>query len=167
MATTVALVSGGSLATLVVVAGLITVVASSILGAASPNPSSAPSASGEVVAQRATPVPVEPTAPVDSPPLVAPAAPTVTAHFSAFAAKRAFDIASRDVVACNRGTRWGVAYATITFASDGSVQDVQIGPPFSDTPTGQCVGDLLGAVHIPAFGGAPVVYVTQFYVAPR
>jgi hypothetical protein len=91
----------------------------------------------------------------------------VTAHFSAAAAKRGFQSVSRGVAGCRRGGRWGTANATVTFDTDGSVQQVQVGPPFGGTATGQCVSDQLSTVHIPAFGGSPVVWVTNFYVAPR
>jgi hypothetical protein len=57
--------------------------------------------------------------------------------------------------------------ASVTFANDGSVDHVVIGPPFTGTPTGACVGDVLRTVHVPPFGGAPVTYVTRFYVAPQ
>jgi hypothetical protein len=142
-------------------AGLITFVASSLSKCAVAAPSSS------AVAASSLPEAVEPpaeSAPAGSAP---PVAPAVTAHFSASAAKRAFNAASRRVAACKRGARWGTANATVTFDPDGSVKEVLIGAPFKGTPTGKCVSDLLGAVHVPAFAGDPVVYVTPFYVAPR
>jgi eukaryotic-like serine/threonine-protein kinase len=170
-AAAIALVSGGSLVTLALFAGVVALVAGSLRGreagalAASSLAPSAPSALSSTPA--ATTAPVASAPPVDSAMTMAPAPPEVTAHFSAYAAKRAFDAASREVAACKRGTRWGVANATVTFDPDGSVKHVFVGPPFTGTPTGRCVGDSLASVHIPAFAGAPIVYVTQFYVAPR
>lgn len=170
VATTIALVSAGSLMMLLLVAGLITFVAGSLRGGASSNaPPAASSALASAFAGEA-PAPAPPVAstePTASPSSVASGAAVTTARFSASAAKRAFDGVSRGVAKCKKGTRWGVANATVTFDPDGSVHDVHVGPPFTGTPTGRCVGDQLGTVHIPAFGGAPVVYVTSFYVAPR
>jgi len=163
-ATAIALVSAGSLVMFALVAGLVALVAGSLRKGGVAAPAAA------AVVSSPTPEAVEPpaaSAPVASAPPVASVAPAVTAHFSASAAKKAFDTASRSVAACKRGLRWGTANATVTFDPDGSVQQVDVGAPFTGTPTGRCVSDLLGAVHIPAFGGAPVVYVTRFYVAPR
>jgi hypothetical protein len=147
------------------VAGLVTFVAGSLRTCAGAAP-----ASSAVAASSSLPEAVEPpeaAAPVESSPPVASAAPAVTAQFSAPAAKRAFKEASRQVAACKHGPRWGTANATVTFDPDGSVQKVSVGSPFRGTATGKCVSDVLGAVHVPAFGGEPVVYVTPFYVAPR
>jgi serine/threonine-protein kinase len=164
-AATIALVSGGSLVMFALVAGLLTLVAGSLRKCAV-----APSASSTVVAS-SLPEAVEPpaaaSAPVGPAPPADSVAPAVTAPFSAAAAKRAFDAASRSVAACKRGARWGTGSATVTFDPDGSVKEVLIGPPFKGTPTGKCVSDRLGAVHVPAFAGDLVVYVTPFYVAPR
>ncbi len=92
--------------------------------------------------------------------------PPSTARFSVFAAQRALDATARDVARCKRSQRWGVARATVTFANDGSVDHVLVGPPFTNTPTGQCVGDTMSAVHVPPFGGKPAVYIAQFFVPP-
>ena len=59
---------------------------------------------------------------------------------------------------------WGVARATVTFANDGSVEHVSIGPPFTDTATGQCVAEAMRSAHVPPFGGPPAVYISQFFV---
>jgi hypothetical protein len=158
-AAAIALVSGGSLVMFAIVAGLVTFVAGSLRKCAVAAPAS-PSTPAAVEPPPASP-------PVESAPPVAPEVPTLTTHFSASAAKRAFKAASHDVAACKRGPRWGTANATVKFDPDGSVQHVSVGAPFGGTPTGQCVSDRLGAVHIPAFAGDPVVFVTPFYVAPR
>ena len=72
-----------------------------------------------------------------------------------------------DVTMCRRGKAWGVANAKVTFANDGSVGQVVVGPPFAGAPTGLCVTDTMSAVQVPTFGGDPAVFVAQFYVAPR
>jgi serine/threonine protein kinase len=95
------------------------------------------------------------------------AVPVSAARFSAAAAKQALDAVSRDVARCKRGLHWGRANATVTFDSDGSVKHVHVGAPFTGTSTGRCVGDLLASARVPPFAGDPVVYATQFYVAPR
>jgi serine/threonine protein kinase len=93
--------------------------------------------------------------------------PESKARFSAFAAQRALDATARDVARCKRSSNWGVARASVTFATDGSVDHVLIGPPFTNTPTGQCVGEAMSSVHVPPFGGKPVVYIAQFFVPAR
>ena len=106
------------------------------------------------------------------PPAATASTPTATptpqtrARFPAFAAQRALDGTAHEVGRCRRSDTWGVAKATVTFANDGSVDHVLIGPPFTGTPTGQCVADAMSTVQVPAFGGRPVVYITQFFV-PR
>jgi len=122
------------------------------------------------------PLPTTTTAPAASPTPSAstptanhgsPAGPTSTARFSVLAAERGFLATSRDIARCKRSPMWGVAKASVTFANDGSVDHVVIGPPFTGTPTGECVGDSLRTVRVPPFGGAPVTYITRFYVAPQ
>jgi serine/threonine-protein kinase len=97
----------------------------------------------------------------------APPAPVSGPRFSLLAAQRGFLATSHETARCKRSTMWGVAKASVTFANDGSVDHVLIGPPFTGTATGACVGDVLRTVHVPPFGGAPVTYITQFYVAPQ
>ncbi len=99
-----------------------------------------------------------------SPPTAAP--PQSRARFSVFAAQRALDGTAREVGRCKRSRVWGVARATVTFANDGSVDHVLVGPPFTNTPTGQCVADAMSSVHVPPFGGIPAVYIAQFFVPP-
>jgi hypothetical protein len=96
-----------------------------------------------------------------------PGAPTSTARFSVLAAQRGFLVTSHDIARCKRSSMWGVAKASVTFANDGSVDHVVIGPPFTGTPTGECVSDVIRTVRVPPFGGGPVTYVTRFYVAPQ
>jgi hypothetical protein len=98
----------------------------------------------------------------------APSAPPPSGHFSVSAARRALDVTSRDVSKCRRNKKWGVAFATVTFASDGSVDHVAVGSPLTGTDTGTCVADALGAAHIEPFGDRPAgVIVYRFYVPPR
>jgi serine/threonine protein kinase len=112
----------------------------------------------------ATAVPPPPADPAPDPSVVPPAS---TARFSVGAARRALDAVSGDVTRCRRGGAWGVSQAKVTFANDGSVSQVFVGPPFGGTPTGQCVKDTMGAVQVPPFAGDPAVFMAQFYVAPR
>jgi hypothetical protein len=61
-----------------------------------------------------------------------------------------------------------VAKATVTFATDGSIARIVIGPPFTNTPTGDCVAEAMNSAHpIPAFGPRPVVFIATFFVPPR
>lgn len=160
----IVLVSLGSLSMLGMIAGLVVFVAASLRpGAAEPSAAISMAAAGAAEAAASVPD----SEPDPAPPAASSAPAIVTAHFSATAAKRAFDGVSRDVAKCKRGLHWGTASATVTFDPAGTVQHVSVGPPFGGTPTGRCVGDRMGSVQIPPFGGAPVVYVTQFYVAPR
>ncbi len=126
--------------------------------------STAPGASGSRAAEPELPS-VAPTGSASAPTAASP--PQSSARFSAFAAQRALDATSRDVARCKRSQTWGVAMATVTFANDGSVDHVLVGPPFTGTPTGQCVGDAMSSVHVPPFGGKPAVYIAQFFVPPR
>ncbi|HEX8796083.1 MAG TPA: serine/threonine-protein kinase [Polyangiaceae bacterium] len=170
-AATIALVSLGSLSTLAMVWALVAFVSASLRAGSDMKAAAIPAIAASVPPEAVAPTPPIGSAPAavsaDSAPPTASSAPLVTAHFSAAAVKRAFDAASRDVARCKRGARWGVANATVTFDPDGTVKRVSVGPPFGGTPTGRCVGDLLKSVHIPAFQGAPVIWVTPFYVAAR
>jgi hypothetical protein len=88
----------------------------------------------------------------------------VTRRFSPYLARRALDGTSGVALKCRRDELWGVAHATVTFGTDGSVAKVNIGPPFTDTPAGDCVAEALGAARVPAFAGRPAVFVYQFFV---
>jgi hypothetical protein len=114
-----------------------------------------------------------PTAAALSPPASEPAASasaeaaTPTGPFAAFAARRALDATSRNVLGCRRGKLWGVAQAKVTFANDGSVSGVTVGAPFGGTPSGACVEGELSAAHVAPYSGKPGVVVYQFFVAPK
>jgi len=124
---------------------------------AEPSPP-APTATGTASPSAASPATTGESSP--SPPVSGP-------RFSILAAHRAFLSTSHETARCKRSTMWGVAKASVTFANDGSVDHVVIGPPFTGTPTGACVADVLRTVHVPPFGGAPVTYITRFYVSPQ
>jgi serine/threonine protein kinase len=99
-------------------------------------------------------------------------APVPAAPFSAPAAKRALDRTWREVGKCRRGKKWGNATATVTFAGDGTVDHVDVGAPFTGTPTGECAIAALTAAHVAPFGDAEkadpaAVLLYRFYVAPR
>jgi hypothetical protein len=55
----------------------------------------------------------------------------------------------------------------VTFANDGSVNKVAIGPPFAGTQSGSCAQEALASAHTTPFGGTPGVVTYKFYVAPR
>jgi serine/threonine protein kinase len=122
--------------------------------------SAAPVASSRPWSPAATPSPI----PDASAPSLA--APRFTGRFPAMEARRVLDATAHDVARCKQGTLWGVAKATVTYANDGSVDHVVVGPPFTGTPTGNCIGETMSATRIHPFGGAPAAYITQFFV-PR
>ncbi len=63
---------------------------------------------------------------------------------------------------------WGVAFATVTFANDGSVDHVAVGTPFAGTESATCVAEALGTAHLDPFGDRHAgVIVYRFYVAPH
>jgi hypothetical protein len=86
---------------------------------------------------------------------------------SKVAAGRALHAVTRKVARCRHGRFWGRGYATIVFASDGSVHQVLIDPPFSMTVAGRCVAQALSSVRVPAFDGRSPFYRLGFYIAPR
>jgi hypothetical protein len=114
-------------------------------------------------AASATPAPPPP-APDPEPPQPTPS-PAPSKPFSVYAARRALDGTSRNVLSCRRDKKWGVALATVTFANDGSVSHVVVGVPFRGTPTGECVADDLSAARVAPFAGRQGVMVYQFFVA--
>jgi hypothetical protein len=95
-----------------------------------------------------------------------PASPGSPA-FHAAAAIRSLDSKWRDIAKCRRGKVWGKAPTTVTFAGDGSVTHVDVGPPFTDTPTADCITDALSAVRIEPFGDTTAALPYRVYVAPR
>jgi serine/threonine protein kinase len=128
------------------------------------------------------PAPVAPVAPAPVAPAplatesVTPAERASTPHattgkpkvrFSRVAAKTAVQSATRKVSRCRHGRFWGNGYATVVFASDGSVDQVLVDPPFSMTVTGKCVADALSSAHMRSFAGHNGYYRLRFYIAPR
>jgi hypothetical protein len=95
-----------------------------------------------------------------------PAGPSLP-RFNATAAQRSLNRATHGLGRCKRSTLWGVARATVTFAGDGSVSHVVIGPPFTGTATGECVAEAIGTAHAPPFAGTDFVMVTEFFVPMR
>jgi serine/threonine-protein kinase len=106
-------------------------------------------------------------APSTGAPANAPAARGDDTEFHNAAAIRALDGKWREVAKCRRGKAWGKASTTVTFASDGSVTHVDVGPPFAGTPTGDCIADTLATTRAPPFGGDAAVLVYRVYVAPK
>jgi serine/threonine protein kinase len=143
----------------------------------------------EPIAQAARAVPVEPagaspTGPAHAPPtepgpapepaLVAsppPAEPAAVAAggapFRNAAAVRALDGKWREVAKCRRGKTWGKGPTTVTFAGDGSVTHVEVGPPFTGTPTGDCIAETLSSTRVEPFSDSSAVLVYRVYVAPK
>ena len=136
---------------------LVAVVASLWRHCGAPGPVPIPVASVSLPAP--LPPPAEPEPPPPTP------SPAPTRPFNAYAARRALDGTSGNVLSCRRDKKWGVALATVTFANDGSVGQVVVGVPFRGTPTGQCVAEDLSAARIPPFAGKGGVIVYQFFVA--
>jgi hypothetical protein len=134
-------------------------------------------ASADPAAVAPAPAPPEPTtgaiaparteAPSTGAPANAPAARGDDTEFHNAAAIRALDGKWREVAKCRRGKAWGKASTTVTFASDGSVTHVDVGPPFAGTPTGDCIADTLATTRAPPFGGDAAVLVYRVYVAPK
>jgi len=136
---------------------VVAVVASLWRHCGGPGPAPTPVASVSLPAPLPPPAQPEPPAPAPS--------PAPTRLFNAYAARRALDGTSGNVLSCRRGKKWGVALATVTFANDGSVRQVVVGVPFTGTPTGECVAEDLSAARIPPFAGKEGVVVYQFFVA--
>ena len=87
-------------------------------------------------------------------------------QFSRAAAQHAISAVTGKVRRCRHRRYWGHGYATVVFASDGSVDRVFVDPPFSRTVTGKCVADALGLAHMRSFGGRSGYYRLRFYIAP-
>lgn len=116
----------------------------------------------------ADPVPAaEPTLAPTIEPEPAATAAGPRAPFNRDSALRALDRKWRAVARCRRGKAWGKETAKISFAEDGSVADVTLGPLFQGTPTGQCVANILATVHVPRFDDGRGAIDYRVYVAPR
>jgi serine/threonine protein kinase len=111
-------------------------------------------------------IPSEAVAPpprVENPPRAQPP----LARFPAAAARGSLDARSRDALHCRHGRAWGVGSAVVTFANDGTVRHVTIGPPFTGTPAGECVTEALAGATVPPFRGRPGTVTYRFFVAPK
>jgi serine/threonine protein kinase len=126
-----------------------------------PAPPSAPEPNPEVSAPPHAPAPSDSSA--ERTPAIGPG----EAPFRNVAAIRALDGKWRGIAKCRRGKLWGKASTTVTFAGDGSVTHVDVGAPFTGTPTGDCIADALSTVHVEAFGDSTAAVVYRVYVAPR
>jgi hypothetical protein len=144
---------------------------------AGPNAEAAPIASNDPAPEAPVPAPPEPAAtavaevrteaPAGSVSQNAPASRTVDSQVNNMAAIRALDGKWREIARCRRGKAWGKASTTVTFAADGSVTHVEVGAPFSGTPTGDCIADALSRTHAPPIGGDGAELVYRVYVAPK
>jgi hypothetical protein len=85
--------------------------------------------------------------------------------FAAAAARRALEKTKHDLGKCRRGRVYGHGSATVTFANDGSVDRVAVGPPMAGTPTGDCAADALSSVRVAPFSGPGSVTVK--FTVPR
>jgi serine/threonine-protein kinase len=94
-------------------------------------------------------------------PAAAPSDSTAKAQppFAAAAARRALEKKKHDLGKCRRGRVYGHGSATVTFANDGSVDRVAVGPPMAGTPTGDCAADALSDVRVAPFSGPGSVTV--------
>jgi serine/threonine protein kinase len=86
--------------------------------------------------------------------------------FAVAAARRALEKKKHDLGKCRRGRVYGHASATVTFANDGSVDRVAVGPPLAGTPAGDCAAEALSSVHVAPFSGDPGSVSFKFNV-PR
>jgi hypothetical protein len=146
-------------------------------GAQAPDPAttaaalSLPSAATTAQGDHARSAPDEPDLAAGSAVAPSGAGPVAAApHASAFqngAAIRALDRKWREIAKCRRGSAWGKASTTVTFAGDGSVTRVDVGAPFAGTPTGDCIADALSGARVEPFADKSAVLVYKVYVAPR
>lgn len=124
----------------------------------------APPAAPEPTPEASVPIPAPaPSSSADR----TPAAGLGDAPFRNVAAIRALDGKWRGIAKCRRGKLWGKASTTVTFAGDGSVTRVDVGAPFTGTPTGDCIADALSSVRVEPFGDSTAAVVYRVYVAPR
>jgi hypothetical protein len=165
------LVTAGAAAALLVVYGTIAALRSHRASASvSLNASSAPPASAPAN-ERAAAAASSPSLSGGAPPAASQqaaadsTAAAKTEPFAATAARHALDAQKHDVGKCRHGRVWGYASATVTFANDGSVDKVAVGPPFAGTPTGSCAAEALSTARTTPFSGAPGVVTYRFYVS--
>jgi len=119
-------------------------------------------------APEATEANTAPPSPASSAATGAPPSPgTGDAAFHNAAAIRALDGKWRGIAKCRRGKLWGKASTTVTFAGDGSVTHVDVGAPFTGTPTGDCIAEALSAVRVEPFADSTAAVVYRVYVAPK
>jgi serine/threonine protein kinase len=141
-----------------------TIAATSAPAPVAPAESEPAPAAATTTASRSTSAPA-PEPPAAGPEPVAPA--LHGAPFKSAAAIRALDGKWRDIARCRRGKLWGKAATTITFANDGSITHVDVGSPFTGTPTADCIAGALTSVRVAPFDDAPAPLVYRVYVAPK
>jgi hypothetical protein len=144
----------------------VAVATSSVRAVASAEPAVL-AAAAPAKAPVAVPAPAPSHAPGPDPTADSNAVAPGAAPFRAAAAVRSLDAKWRDIAKCRRGKVWGKAPTTVTFAGDGSVAHVDVGPPFTDTPTADCISDALSSVRVEPFGDKTAELIYRVYVAPR
>jgi len=108
-----------------------------------------------------------PLPPSPEPPPVEAVAPQPSGPFSHSAAWHALYVTSHQVAGCRRSKVWGGTTAIVTFASDGSVNNVAFRAPFTGSATASCVAGVLESAHVPPFAGKAGVVEFWFYVSQK
>ena len=93
------------------------------------------------------------------------AGPPPKNHFNKRLAMSALDKVGKNLSECRRTKGlWGIGGATIYFANDGTIDKLDVGPPFRGTPEGTCVTDRLMTAKIGPFAGPAPAVVYNFVV---
>jgi hypothetical protein len=105
-----------------------------------------------------------PTNPTGSPETPASGASAVqTKRLAGGAAISSLNGISARLGTCSRaGGLSGRGAVWVTFARDGSVSHIKVGPPFADTPQGACIVDLYKSARVPPFLGPPGAVIYKF-----
>jgi hypothetical protein len=130
-------------------------------------PTASPPSAPEATAEANVPAPSPSAGPSSHAATPSPAVGPGDGPFRNAAAVRALDGKWRGIAKCRRGKLWGKASTTVTFAGDGSVTHVDVGAPFTGTPTGDCITDALSTVRVEPFGEGSAAVVYRVYVAPK
>lgn len=75
-------------------------------------------------------------------------------------------LGSVELIKCKApGGPRGAGHVLLTFATDGSVSDVQVDRlPYKDNPVARCISAQYKLAKVPAFTGAPVVVGKNFSI---